>query len=367
MQYNVTYRQKDNNWQYIISYKVDDVWKQKSKQGFKMRKNAKEAADKRVEELKKEVEVTSNTDPEYVGITFGKFAEELNEHEKLYKAYNTIANRKTAIARFADIKDIPLAELKHSDIQKCVDKMVRDELKLSSINAYISSIRYILNQAVEPYKIITVPPLDKIKLPTMQQNKDNSDEPIALTKKEATGILELLKSKPAGVKYYYICSLALNTGLRKGELLGLTWADIDFAKKEIHIGEQWKLIDEKTYALGTLKKKKSKRTVPISDSTIALLKEYKNTTKVINFDNRVFPFKGMAIYSYLKKVSESVGLNISLHTFRHTYATNLISNGIDFKTAAAILGHDVEMTMRVYSHVTDDMMRNAAEKINKYF
>lgn len=366
MQYNVTYRQKDNNWQYIISYKVNGSWKQKSKQGFKMRKNAKEAADKRIEELKKEVDVTDSTDPEYVGITFGKFAEELNEHEKLYKAHNTIAVRKVAISRFNDIKNIPLIELKHSDIQKCVDKMVKDDLKLSSINIFIGSIKYILNQAIEPYGIISTSPIGKIKLPAMQ--KENNDNAIrALTKEESAKLLKVLKSKTLSTKYYYVCALALNSGLRKGELLGLTWADIDFSKKEIHVEEQWKLIDDKTYDFGTLKRKKSKRTIPISDSTIAMLKEYRNTTKALSFDNRLFLLDGYTINVYIKKVSKSLGFNATLHILRHTYATNLIASGIDFKTAAAILGHDVEMTMKVYSHVTDDMMKAAAEKINNYF
>ena len=48
----------------------------------------------------------------------------------------------------------------------------------------------------------------------------------------------------------------------------------------------------------------------------------------------------------------------------HTYATNLIANGLDFKTAAKLLGHDIEQTMKTYSHVTDDMMNEAKKIIN---
>ena len=58
------------------------------------------------------------------------------------------------------------------------------------------------------------------------------------------------------------------------------------------------------------------------------------------------------------------GFNITIHSLRHTYATNLIANGLDFKTTAKLLGHTVEQTMKTYSHVNDDMMDNARKIIN---
>ncbi|WP_455803973.1 tyrosine-type recombinase/integrase [Clostridium butyricum] len=58
---------------------------------------------------------------------------------------------------------------------------------------------------------------------------------------------------------------------------------------------------------------------------------------------------------------------ISIHELRHTYATLLIGNGIDFKTAAQLLGHDVQQTLKTYSHVTDEMLNKATEKISKIF
>mgnify|MGYP002410257252 CR=1 FL=1 len=57
----------------------------------------------------------------------------------------------------------------------------------------------------------------------------------------------------------------------------------------------------------------------------------------------------------------------SIHGLRHTYATLLIANGVDFKTAAKLLGHTVEMTMKVYSDVTDDMIEKTTDTINMIF
>ncbi len=84
--------------------------------------------------------------------------------------------------------------------------------------------------------------------------------------------------------------------------------------------------------------------------------------------NRIFKYKNTAsTSSNLIREYVRIGFNISVHELRHTYATNLIQNGIDFKTTAKLLGHTVEMTLNVYSHVTDDMMKRATKIINNYF
>ena len=62
-----------------------------------------------------------------------------------------------------------------------------------------------------------------------------------------------------------------------------------------------------------------------------------------------------------------VGYEITMHTLRHTYATLLIANGTDFKTAAKLLGHDVEMTIKTYSHVTDDILERVSKTVNIIF
>lgn len=365
MDYNITYRKKDGSIQYIISYKVDGTWKQKSKQGFAKMKDAKQAAEKRLDELKKEVALAAQVEPEYVGITFGDFAAEIIAHERLHKTASTVKNREAAVEKFRDLKDIPLAELKNRDFQRCVDCMVRDGLKISTIKEYLRRISYIMNQAVRPYKIIATSPMEDITLPLMQYDNENPIK--ALEQSEIAQLLALLKSKDTYLKYYYLCAFALATGLRRGELLGLTWDDVDFKNSEIHVVRQWKLLKNGKEGFGTLKKANSKRIVPVSKGTLENLKEYRSIFNVISMDNRVFPIDNNTLSVKFGRIDKLVDFKISVHILRHTYATNLIANGVDFKTAAAILGHNVEMTMKVYSHVTDDMMQRAAEKIEMIF
>lgn len=365
MDYNITYREKDGGWQYIISYKDDKKWRQKSKQGFEKKKDAKAAAEKHLDELRKEMELTSKVEPQYKGITFGKFAEDLIECEKPHKTANTIMTMESAEEKFNDMKNIPIVELKNSDIQKCVNKMLENGLKISTIKTHLAKIKYILNQAVVPCRIILISPMQDIKLPAMQYREESVVK--ALENHEIQEFLNLLKSKKTTLKYYYLCFFALSTGLRRGELLGLTWDNVDFKNREVHVVRQWKLLDDGKEGFGTLKKKNSKRVVPVSENTIEILSEYRKVFNVVNIDNRIFPLSAEVLTTNISSISKKIDFKVNIHMLRHTYATNLIANGVDFKTAAAILGHDVEMTMRVYSHVTNDMMKKAAEKINNIF
>ncbi|SFC21403.1 Phage integrase family protein [Clostridium uliginosum] len=70
--------------------------------------------------------------------------------------------------------------------------------------------------------------------------------------------------------------------------------------------------------------------------------------------------------AFLNRKFKKLGFNITIHELRHTSATKLIV-GIDFKTAAKLLGHYVKETMKTYSHVNDDMMQRATDLIGKIF
>ena len=106
------------------------------------------------------------------------------------------------------------------------------------------------------------------------------------------------------------------------------------------------------------------RLVPIPPKTLKELKEY-HSFSITDINNRILPFNEGRIYGLNRKLKTIA--DISIHELKHTYATLLISNAIDFKTADRILGHDVEQLIKTYSHVTDDMMNKATTKIVKTF
>ncbi len=354
MEYNITYRQKDKGWQFIISYKdINGKWRQKSKQGFKTKKEAKPVAEKMLSDLKKNVKKQDN----YLGkITFKSFSEMYLEHEKLYKESKTIESLITVIHRFEGLNDQEICKITNLDIQKIIDNMTKEHLNNNTIRYYLKILNSIFLCAKLKYNLLDEVPSKYIKI----------GKPIP-TRKKALNDAEiqdlLLKFKDS--KYYLVVYLAVNTGMRIGEILGLTWNDIDFNNCLISVNKQWKKLKDNSWGLGSVKSKNSIRIIPISNSVTNELLKYKT---IINIDNRVFNFKSKdTVLLRVNKLLKENGFNISLHELRHTYATKLIANGIDFKTAAKILGHSVEQTMKVYSHVNNDMLNKAHSIIENIF
>jgi integrase len=362
-QYNISYRKKDNSWQYIISYKDGLKWKQKSKQGFSLDKvgkmECKEAAEKMVEELKIKMDLQGEVNPEYDGITFKKFADMFIEHEKLYKEANTIRTYKVATNAFKSIHTLKMSEITAIHIQRCIDKMIEKKISNNTIKKYLKRIETMFNKAMKKYKIIaTIPtanidvPKDKIKI-----------EKIALTKSE----LNMLLSKIENKHYYAISLVASKCGLRIGEIMGLKWSDVSMDKCILSVNKQWKKKLNGGFDFGELKSFNSNREVPIPIDVVMALKKYKNETPA-NIDGRIFKQRNNESIGFcLQQTYKKLGFDISVHELRHTYATTLIANGVDFKTVAKLMGHDVEQTIKTYSHVNDDMMKNATDLINKIF
>lgn len=355
MQYSTLVRKKDKGYQYIISYKVNEKWKTKSKQGFKKSSEAKAAMDEALKELKELLE--NSVDISALDITFEEFTKMYIEHLTLYRETNTILAFKTAINNFSDLNNIELIKITSLDIQKCVDKLVRKGLMARTINDYMTKLRTILGAALNEYNFITKLPTKGVKV-----NKDKEESTKkALNKNEVDKLLDDFKKS----KYYLVLLIACKCGLRLGEILGLTWKDVDYKNNVLIVNKQWKQVEKSKYDFGKLKSKNSNREVPMSQKVI---NELKNRQNVVNIDNRLFKFKNTDSTSIcINRQLKIKGYDITIHELRHTFATMIIANGMDFKTAAKILGHEVEQTLKTYSHVNDDMMKRAKNIIENIF
>ena len=172
-----------------------------------------------------------------------------------------------------------------------------------------------------------------------------------LTEAKATGVYEM----------YYI---ELATGLRRGELLGLKWEDIDMQQGIIRVRRQIARIDGKIVE-APLKTKNSYRTVTISPQAVEVLKAQKAKTN----DQYVFPspnggpISPDSVNNMLKRVLERAGIpKVRFHDLRHTFATLALQNGVDIKTVSGMLGHfSAGFTLDTYAHVTTAAQEEAAE------
>lgn len=364
LQHNITYRKKDKGWQYIISYKIEKIgsWKQKSKQGFATKIDAKKAADKMLDTLKEEIGNDLNLNSDFSNITLNEFYNIYIENAKYRLTPSTLNNFKYAKEAFNEIINIEFKKITTQDIQKCVNDLYTLGKKQSTVETRLAYLQILFNSAVKEYNILVKSPVDKVKLRSDKEEKTRK----ALTDKQVDELLYALK-KEKNHRYYIIALTLLTSGMRIGECLGLTKEVIDFENNKIKIDKQFKFISSTQYGLGELKSKNSNRTIPMPVSTMNALKLYMEMYPAAK-DGRIFDFgEKRSFQTVMNRRLKDLGFDVCLHELRHTYATKLVASGLDFKTVAYILGHTVKQTMDTYSHVTDDMKVIAANKINNIF
>lgn len=169
----------------------------------------------------------------------------------------------------------------------------------------------------------------------------------------------------------------LNTGLRCGEMIALTWDDVDFFSRKVSINKTATVIASNSQVIVNPPKTKSSiREVPLTQEALRILREQKKR-KVINMENGRYVFTGndgeiVSNQNYsrtLVHICKKNGIEpISMHSLRHTFATRCIEAGMKPKTLQAILGHStLAMTMNKYVHTTDDEKLKELEQIEHIF
>lgn len=153
-------------------------------------------------------------------------------------------------------------------------------------------------------------------------------------------------------KVSYICFEVLYwTGIREGELLGLTSEDFDFESNIIHIRRTFSRVGRKEI-ISTPKTKKSKRDVPMPDFLAKEIQEYVGQMYIFK-DDRIFPVTKSFLTHEMERGCKKTNVKkIRIHDIRHSHASLLINNGCDILVVAERLGHEkVSTTLNTYSHL----------------
>ncbi|MCC9294388.1 site-specific integrase [Clostridium sp. WLY-B-L2] len=219
-----------------------------------------------------------------------------------------------------------------------------------------------------------------------EDDEDGLDDIVAFTIEEQNQFIRGIK----GHRLEALFILALSTGLRQGELLGLKWADIDFSKKELHVKRAIRGVylfdgDKKHYELIETppKTKNSVRSVPIPENVIPILKKRELNQKKERLKAGDAYIKNDYLFStqfgtptgpsnlrkmYNKILAKNNIPHKKFHSLRHTYATRLFEAGVSLKTVQMLLGHaDIQTTLNVYVHVMPEQKLKAVDKINNLF
>ena len=155
------------------------------------------------------------------------------------------------------------------------------------------------------------------------------------------------------------------TGLREGEFLALTPADIDFENRSISVSKSYQRLNSRDI-VSTPKTAKSKRIVSIPEFLCSELKEY---VQDMRQDQRIFPYIKNDLRNFLRKVCSVTGVKvIRIHDIRHSHASLLIELGLSPKIIADRLGHEkIETTLNIYSHLYPNKQEEVADKLQALF
>ena len=186
-----------------------------------------------------------------------------------------------------------------------------------------------------------------------------------------------------GSKYEYPMFVAVFTGLRQGELLGLTWDCVDFENGLLLINKQHNRVKGDTeFRFASLKNDKA-RVLTAADEVMEVLRLQKQRQNAwaaalgdgwSNPDNLVFTtefgryINNKILYQNFKRIMRKLGKpNLRFHDLRHTYAVNSLRAGDDIKTVQENLGHaTASFTLATYAHATPGMKRESAKRMTEF-
>lgn len=290
-----------------------------------------------------------------------------------------------------------LSQVKPIMLQRHFNQMAAVDYSTKTIADTYNVLHSMFKLALQN-NIIFRNPCDAVILPKTRE-KDRR----VLTIDEQKEVLEHARGRICET----LVRVALGTGMRAGELQGLTWDDIDFKNREIHVNKTLVYIRDRAngkyyFKFQSPKTKSGSRTIPMQEDVFQALKRQRIQVKEMQihatnwnqepgFENLVFlnltgrPRQGMDFRNDLDRIEKAINKDrkkqakeqgkefepiphFHPHSLRHTFATRCFEAGIDAKTVQNYLGHaSIAITMDLYTHVTEDKARAEMEKLNQLY
>lgn len=270
--------------------------------------------------------------------------------------------------------DIPLKQLSTRDIQQLYTNLLKErELSPKTVR----NIHGVLHRTLEQAKLlgcIRVNPTDAAVTPRVEKKQVET-----LDAKDIGKFLAAIR----GTKYEYPLFVAVFTGLRQGELLGLTRDCVDFENGLLLINKQHNRVKGDTeFRFASLKNDKA-RVLTAADEVMEVLKLQKERQTAwaaalgdgwSNPDHLVFTtefgryINNKILYQNFKRIMRKLGKpDLRFHDLRHTYAVNSLRAGDDIKTVQENLGHaTASFTLATYAHATPGMKRESAKRMTEF-
>lgn len=375
-------QRKDGRYAVQVYLGLDESGKRKYKTVYG---STQKEANKKAEQIKimlgKGIDVIAERD------SFKEWGErwlELKQHEVSagrYKTYDYEFQKLSPIyyieigkLRTADVQDVIIKLAKKNPVtgKPCAHKTLKD----------IKSVAVQICRMAVENRIMDYNPALAVKIPAVSAESERR----ALTQEEQQWIIGTPhRAQPAAM-------IMMFSGLRRGELIPLTWDDIDLENATISVNKTVEIINGKSVVKNTAKTKASIRTVDIPNILVDYLKSIIPTSKYVVPSSKgemmsESSYKRMW-ESYLSVLNEKYGdfsdlpkpksrfspgglpmriPNITAHWLRHTFATMLYFAGVDIMTAKEQLGHsDIKTTLEIYTHLDSKFKRKKMNKLNEF-
>lgn len=288
---------------------------------------------------------------------FSAVADAWWEEKEPTVAYNSTKNYIPAIRRAKEhFGDRPVSKITASDINIYLRDFSRRGYSAKTAATQLQIIRQILDYAAI-HDMIPANPASVVKTPRGM--------PRVYRQAPTTAEIEKIKSMRS-TREGLLPYLIYMTGCRYGEALGLRWEDVDRGKKLICICRSVYFVG-RTPNIKTPKTAAGSRCVPLLDALAEILPN-KKTGYIFSDDGGKTPMNKTAADNLYKSFKLAAGVSMTAHQIRHGYATALLDAGVEPKVAQTLLGHaQLATTMDIYTHVRDDKIASAAEKMNASF
>jgi len=265
-----------------------------------------------------------------------------------------------------DIGSIPLTQLRPEHLQRHYTAKLNDGYSAGTVRYHHAVLHVALQTAVK-WGMVNRNVADAVDPP-----KAHHREMQTWDEDDVNRFLEAAKDSP----YYALFYIALFTGMRRSELLALSWQHVDFIFGQISVNRGLHQLKDGSYIFTEPKSAKSRRTIALPPSAALVLKEHRErqeSTRAmlgtpLKEDDLVFgtlegkPLRPNTITRAWQMLAARCGLKvIRLHDARHTHASLMLKKGIHPKIVQERLGHaSIEMTLDIYSHVTPGLQQAAA-------